>query len=144
MIRDNCCGNPGRSIAREATDGRKSKPRQSCHYCTTKRSREEATSYSQRRKRTRLQLERRHQSARTQCTEALEEQDGKVKTSVQCKQRDPAKATRRSQPAQKVLAVTACKGCGGAPFLTRAHCPAKEAMCHKCNKKGHFSSCCFS
>ena len=37
-----------------------------------------------------------------------------------------------------------CTHCGKAPHLTGDRCPASTATCHKCNKKGHFQSQCFS
>ena len=37
---------------------------------------------------------------------------------------------------------TECSRCGKGHQKHR--CPAKEATCHRCNKKGHYSSCCYS
>ena len=36
-----------------------------------------------------------------------------------------------------------CTRCGKGPH-SRGACPAKEAICHKCKKKGHYSAQCFS
>jgi hypothetical protein len=36
-----------------------------------------------------------------------------------------------------------CNRCGKGPH-PRVHCPARDAICHKCQKKGHYSSQCFS
>lgn len=36
-----------------------------------------------------------------------------------------------------------CTHCGGNPHK-RESCPAREATCHKCRKKGHYSSQCFT
>ena len=37
-----------------------------------------------------------------------------------------------------------CTRCGRAPSHGRDHCPAQEATCHKCQKKGHFQSQCWT
>ena len=37
-----------------------------------------------------------------------------------------------------------CTRCGREPAHSRDRCPAKDAACHKCKKKGHFSSQCHS
>ena len=37
-----------------------------------------------------------------------------------------------------------CTRCGREPAHSRDRCPAKDAACHKCKKKGHFSSQCNS
>ena len=36
-----------------------------------------------------------------------------------------------------------CTRCGKGPHA-RDKCPAKEAICHRCKRKGHFMSCCLS
>ena len=37
-----------------------------------------------------------------------------------------------------------CRRCGKAPNHPRQQCPAREATCHNCSKKGHFKSVCRS
>lgn len=37
-----------------------------------------------------------------------------------------------------------CQKCGNNEHTGNATCPAKDAFCHKCNKKGHFKRCCWS
>ena len=37
-----------------------------------------------------------------------------------------------------------CSWCGRSPVHDKAHCPAKDAICHSCSKRGHFSSVCRS
>ena len=37
-----------------------------------------------------------------------------------------------------------CSRCGKHPAHDKAHCPAKDAICRKCNKKGHFQALCRS
>ena len=45
--------------------------------------------------------------------------------------------TPRPQQGQK------CSYCGKGPHLKQS-CPARQVICHKCNKKGHYSSVCRS
>ena len=35
-----------------------------------------------------------------------------------------------------------CSRCGKTPNHSRQQCPAKEAICHRCGKKGHYQSMC--
>ena len=35
-----------------------------------------------------------------------------------------------------------CSRCGKTPGHSRQHCPARQATCHKCQKKGHFQKMC--
>ena len=44
------------------------------------------------------------------------------------------------QPAK----VTTCSRCGKSPPHDRQQCPARDAVCHKCAKRGHFQSVCRS
>lgn len=37
-----------------------------------------------------------------------------------------------------------CTRCGRSPNHNRNNCPAKDATCHKCSKKGHFATACKS
>ena len=37
-----------------------------------------------------------------------------------------------------------CSRCGKIPAHDKAHCPAKDAICRKCNKRGHFQAVCRS
>ena len=37
-----------------------------------------------------------------------------------------------------------CGRCGQIKHKPGDRCPAKQAICGKCNKKGHFAACCFS
>ena len=37
-----------------------------------------------------------------------------------------------------------CSRCGKSPPHDRAQCPAKDAVCHWCSKKGHFKNTCRS
>jgi len=36
-----------------------------------------------------------------------------------------------------------CSRCGKSPPNDRQRCPARDAVCHKCSKRGHFRSCCW-
>jgi hypothetical protein len=51
--------------------------------------------------------------------------------------RPPAASRRNTQPGNK------CTFCGKHPH-ERKQCPARDASCHKCKKKGHFKSVCRS
>ena len=35
-----------------------------------------------------------------------------------------------------------CSRCGKTPNHSRQQCPAKEAICHQCGRKGHYQSMC--
>lgn len=37
---------------------------------------------------------------------------------------------------------TSCSRCGKSPVHDRQHCPAKDAICRKCHKRGHFRAVC--
>ncbi|KAL5006376.1 hypothetical protein ScPMuIL_015182 [Solemya velum] len=37
----------------------------------------------------------------------------------------------------------ACSKCGNEPHQ-RSRCPARDATCHKCHKKGHYGKCCYA
>ena len=37
---------------------------------------------------------------------------------------------------------TRCSRCGKTPSHSRQQCPAREAICHRCHKKGHYQSMC--
>ena len=37
-----------------------------------------------------------------------------------------------------------CTRCGQTKHKPGDRCPAKQAVCRKCNKKGHYAACCFS
>ena len=37
-----------------------------------------------------------------------------------------------------------CMRCGKKGNHSRDQCPAKEAECHKCKKRGHYAKCCLS
>ncbi|GFO20836.1 Pol polyprotein [Plakobranchus ocellatus] len=61
----------------------------------------------------------------------------------------PAAAKRFSQPKQQPQPSRAnpgkkCGNCGKAPLHKKEACPARSAICHSCNKKGHYSSVCCS
>ena len=56
------------------------------------------------------------------------------------KSRQNTRATHSSQPGEG----STCPRCGKLPAHDRLHCPARDAACHKCGKKGHFQSVCRS
>ena len=37
-----------------------------------------------------------------------------------------------------------CSRCGKSPKHSKQQCPARDSICKKCGKKGHYTSCCFS
>ena len=37
-----------------------------------------------------------------------------------------------------------CTRCGKSPQHGKGQCPAREAICHKCGKKGHYKKMCWS
>ena len=57
---------------------------------------------------------------------------------------DSVKAKAKfKQPHRKPTDSKPCGRCGRG-YHSRDKCPAKDATCHKCQKRGHFSSQCFS
>ena len=48
---------------------------------------------------------------------------------------------KSSQPTQPSKAKT-CTRCRKSPAHSRQECPAREAICYKCSKKGHYSAVC--
>ena len=60
------------------------------------------------------------------------------------RRRPPSKnKTPRMTPKGGQSPAGKCSRCGKGPH-SRQVCPAKDAVCHKCKKKGHYSSQCFS
>ena len=37
-----------------------------------------------------------------------------------------------------------CSRCGRSPKHSKQQCPARDSVCKKCYKKGHYATCCFS
>ena len=66
--------------------------------------------------------------------------DQKDKISIEAvksrRPRSPSKKTTRSAPKPQ--------RCGRSPLHDRQQCPANQAVCHKCHKRGHFRRCCKS
>ena len=57
----------------------------------------------------------------------------------------PAGASREiSNKSQTGRANPQCSRCGGHKHLATERCPARGAICHRCNRKGHYQSQCFS
>lgn len=52
-------------------------------------------------------------------------------------------AARTTSKPNSTSEATKCKRCGRGPH-PRQSCPAKDAVCHKCRKKGHYSAHCLS
>ena len=63
----------------------------------------------------------------------------------------PQKSNKKTKPSNKTTETAGhrsttrnkCTRCGKGPH-SRQHCPAREATCHNCKKKGHYKSQCFS
>ena len=53
----------------------------------------------------------------------------------------PNQLSRNSNPQPP---QTTCTRCGRTPVHDRQSCPARNAVCHKCSKRGHFQSMCRS
>ena len=68
-----------------------------------------------------------------------------VKTRYKSKQQSSSqnKPPPRQQHAHKQHSGK-CNRCGRSPTHNRNNCPARDATCHKCSKKGHYASVCKS
>jgi len=53
-------------------------------------------------------------------------------------------SSSQAPPTQTHNHKQACSRCGKIPSHRKQDCPAREAVCHKCSKKGHFQSLCRS
>ena len=52
--------------------------------------------------------------------------------------------TYKQSVGQNDVSNDVCKRCGKSPAHKRTQCPAKDAHCRKCKKKGHFQAVCLS
>ena len=52
------------------------------------------------------------------------------------------KSKQFTQRADKLSPTSTCGRCGKSPSHERQQCPAGDAICHKCAKRGHFKSVC--
>ena len=43
---------------------------------------------------------------------------------------------------QALIIIMVCTRCGQLPKHDRRSCPAKDSICYKCHKKGHFKAVC--
>ena len=69
--------------------------------------------------------------------------DDKIKSLTQ-KHIPPGKTTAARQPTKGRRTQNKCPRCGKTPWHSRQQCPAKDAQCHRCQKTGHYSACCYS
>ena len=53
-------------------------------------------------------------------------------------------AFRRGRAASDKTVKPKCTRCGKGPHQADSRCPASTATCHRCNRKGHYQSQCFS
>ena len=67
--------------------------------------------------------------------------------------REPGQGSRRQRSSQwtsrgptqnQCGSSTVCSRCGKFPANYREHCPAKDAICRKCSKRGHYQAVCRS
>ena len=67
--------------------------------------------------------------------------------------REPGQGSRRQRSSQwtsrgptqnQCGSSTVCSRCGKFPAHDREHCPAKDAICRKCSKRGHYQAVCRS
>ena len=56
----------------------------------------------------------------------------------------PHQQGRKPGGAKQGVNERLCKRCGGKEHPKGGNCPARDATCHKCNRKGHYSAQCFS
>ena len=52
-------------------------------------------------------------------------------------------ARTKPSPSPHSGTIKACTRCGKGPH-PRDKCPAKDAVCHRCNRKGHYSATCYA
>ena len=57
---------------------------------------------------------------------------------------DRGQKAKTGQPFKQTSSRQVCTRCGRSPQHDRQHCPAKDATCHKCSKKGHYKAMCRS
>ena len=57
---------------------------------------------------------------------------------------NPQLKTYKQSVGQNDVSNDVCKRCGKSPAHKRTQCPAKDAHCRKCKKKGHFQAVCLS
>ena len=62
--------------------------------------------------------------------------------SIRNKQKNAGKKSKSNDQKDRQTQINSCKFCGGSHL--RGQCPAYNKRCTKCNKKGHYSSCCFA
>ena len=53
-------------------------------------------------------------------------------------------AEKKQKESTKYNKAEKCDKCGKTPAHNRDRCPAREAICHKCKKRGHFQTVCRS
>ncbi len=88
---------------------------------------------------------------KTESLEELEKTIAELQASMDELRREKGKG-RRGGPWQQggaggklITSKSAtCSRCGFGQHSCGGRCPAADARCHKCNRKGHFSSKCFS
>ena len=94
-------------------------------------------------------LARQHGSVIKQQEVVREEQKQQSVDAVEFKKtgerrgKQPQNRTETNLPLQRKQSQKQfCTRCSKAPSHGKQHCPAREATCHKCSKRGHYQSMC--
>ena len=74
--------------------------------------------------------------------DALESKRAGEKKAKQPQNKFKSKHSFTSQTPPRQFQTQACTRCGKTHSHGKQHCPAREAVCNKCSKKGHFQSMC--
>ena len=79
-------------------------------------------------------------------SESVKKQQGVVRGDQDDKITIEAVKTRKQRQTRKTTGSApkppSCSRCGRSPPYGRQQCPANQAICHRCHKKGHFKHCC--
>ena len=85
------------------------------------------------------------------CSESVKQQQTTVRNELTEQQIEQIKGsthkfvnTNKSKEVRAANHANSCTRCGQTPSHGKAKCPAREAICHKCKKKGHFKALCRS
>ena len=57
---------------------------------------------------------------------------------------DRGSKTKKGPGFKRATSGQACTRCGRSPPHDRQHCPARDAICHNCSKRGHYKAMCKS
>ena len=74
--------------------------------------------------------------------DAMESRKSGERKSKRFQNRSINKQFPAGQTPPRLLQKQVCTRCGKTHLHGKQHCPAREAICHKCSKKGHYQSMC--